>query len=82
MRLLKTFPHDRYLIELHHYNQKYILKITLEDYSQSFRIAEMDSFSADKIDEVLNYDGFLGNCLTRFLSMRTDLSSALNSMKK
>jgi len=42
----------------------------------------MDSFSADKIDEVLNYDGFLDNCLTRFLSMRTDLSSALNSMKK
>lgn len=81
MRLLKTIPHERYLIELHQYNQKYILKITLEDYAQSFKIAETDDFGPDVIEEIVHSNAFLSNCLKRFVSMRSDFTSALNSVK-
>ena len=81
MRLLKTIPHERYLIELHQYNQKYILKITLEDYAQSFKIAEMYDLCPDVIEAIIHSNAFLSNCLKRFVSMRSDFTSALNSMK-
>lgn len=81
MRLLKTIPHERYLIELHQYNQKYILKITLEDFAQSFKIAETDDFGPDVIEAIVHSNAFLSNCLKRFVSMRSDFTSALNSVK-
>ena len=81
MRLLKTITHERYIIELHQYNQKYILKITLEDYAQSFKIAEMDDLGPDVIEAIIHSNAFLSNCLKRFVSMRSDFTSALNSMK-
>ncbi|MCH1480018.1 MAG: hypothetical protein L7U23_07970 [Crocinitomicaceae bacterium] len=81
MRLLKTIPHERYLIELHQYNKKYILKITLEDYAQTFKIAEMDDYGPDAIEAIIYSNAFLSNCLKRFISMRSDFTSALNSVK-
>jgi hypothetical protein len=74
MRLIKEIPHTRYLIQVHEYNSKYLLKITLDSYEQIFKF-DIDSGlqldDLDDLDDLLSED-FLANCLTRFISMRAD----------
>ena len=72
MRLIKEIPHARYLIQVHAYNSKYLLKITLDSYEQIFKFDKDASFQPDDIDDLLSVD-FLANCLSRFLSMRNDI---------
>jgi hypothetical protein len=70
MRLVKQIPHERYLIQIHHYNGKFILKIELGGYEQLFKIAESE-VDIEKLEINLS-DVFLKNCFDRFLSMRSD----------
>lgn len=76
MRLVKQFPHERFLIQLHHYNGKYILKIELSGYEQLFKISELD-FDIEKLENNLS-DEFLKGCFNRFLTMRTDWENLLS----
>ena len=71
MRLIKKIPHDRYLIEIHEYNSKYILNITLDAYEQIYKIPVQEISSLDKIEELINEDFLLKN-LKRFIEMRQD----------
>jgi hypothetical protein len=80
MRIVKEIPHDRYRIQVHQYNGKYILKIELGQYEQSFKINELDITSADDIDKMITEE-FLQNCLKRFLTMRRDWEKAFDSLK-
>lgn len=71
MRLVKEIPHAHYMIQLHEYNGKYLLKITLDHYEQTFKIpvemiSDLESFTLQ-----LN-DAFWSSCLKRFLTMRED----------
>jgi hypothetical protein len=72
MRLIKEIPHARYLIQVHEYNSKYLLKITLDSYEQIFKFDKDAAFQPDDIDDLLSAE-FLANCLSRFLSMRNDI---------
>jgi hypothetical protein len=80
MRIVKEIPHDRYRIQVHQYNGKYILKIELGQYEQSYKINELDITSADDIDKMITEE-FLQNCLKRFLTMRRDWEKAFDSLK-
>ena len=71
MRLVKKIPHERYLIEIHEYNSKYILNITLDAYEQIYKIPVQEISSLDKIEELINEDFLLKN-LKRFIEMRQD----------
>ncbi len=71
MRLIKEIPHTRYLIQVHEYNSKYLLKITLDSYEQIFKFDIDSGLQLDDLDNLLSED-FLANCLTRFISMRAD----------
>jgi hypothetical protein len=70
MRLVKQIPHERYLIQIHQYNGKFILKIELGGYEQLFKIAESE-VDIEKLEINLS-DVFLKNCFDRFLTMRSD----------
>lgn len=70
MRLVKQIPHERYLIQLHQYNDKYILKIELSGFEQVFKVSELD-VDIEKLEKKLSNE-FLKNCFDRFLSMRSD----------
>ena len=72
MRLVKEIAHSRYLIQVHEYNSKYLLKITLDSYEQLFKLEKDELSSLDMLDELLTPD-FLSNCLIRFISMREDM---------
>jgi hypothetical protein len=80
MRLVKQIPHERYLIQIHQYNGKYILKIELGQFEQLFKISEMDLTSLDDLEKMIQGE-FLSNCLKRFLEMRTDWQDAFNKLQ-
>jgi hypothetical protein len=77
MRLIKQIPHERYLIQIHQYNGKYILKIELSGFEQVFKVSELD-IDIEKLGNNLSND-FLKNCLDRFLSMRNDWENILSN---
>ncbi|MFY7667613.1 MAG: hypothetical protein ACOVQG_02650 [Crocinitomicaceae bacterium] len=78
MRLVKQIPHERFLIQLHQYNGKYILKIELGGFEQSFKVSEMD-IDIEKLENKLSSE-FLKNCFDRFLSMRSDWENLITSL--
>lgn len=75
MRLIKDIPHDRYKIQLLNYNAKYIIKIELGQYEQSFKIDETEIGSIEEIENMINPE-LLANCLKRFIEMRSDWENA------
>ena len=77
MRIVKQIPHDRFLIQIHQYNGKFILKIELSGFEQVFKIAETDLQDIDLIEKNLNPE-FFSNCLTRFIEMREDWNQLIN----
>lgn len=72
MRLVKEISHPRYLIQIHEYNSKYLLKITLDSYEQIFKFDKEQFSNLDDIEAFLS-DDFFTNCLGRFISMRNDI---------
>ena len=77
MRLVKEIPHSHYLVQVHEYNGKYILKITLDHYEQLFKIPVSDLPDLALLDSKLTQE-FWYSCLQRFFSMREDASKFLH----
>ena len=75
MRLIKEIPHERYRISVHNYNAKYLVKIELGQFEQTFKIGETDVQSLDDLEGMLTPQ-LLSNCLHRFIQMREDWESA------
>jgi hypothetical protein len=71
MRLLKQIPHERFLIQLHSYNGKFILTISLDQFEQTFKVSESDFAHVEEI-ETLIQGAFLTKCIHRFIEMRSD----------
>lgn len=79
MRIVKEIPHERYKIQLLQYNAKYIVKIELGQFEQTFKIGELDVHSADEVERMIT-PTLLSNCLTRFIEMRADWEYAFKSI--
>ena len=75
MRLIEDIPHERYKIQLFNYNAKYMLKIELGQFEQTFQIGETDVMSLQEVKNMLTPQ-LLSNCLKRFVSMRIDWEEA------
>jgi len=71
MRLIKDIPHERYKIQIHNYNSKYIVKIELGQFEQVYKISELDVVSLDELERMINAE-LLSNALKRFIEMRSD----------
>lgn len=71
MRLIKDIPHERYKIQIHNYNSKYIVKIELGQFEQVYKISELDVVSLDELERMINAE-LLSNALIRFIEMRSD----------
>ena len=79
MRLVKAIAHERYLIQIHQYNGKYILKIELDGFEQLFKVSELE-INIDDLQNNLSSE-FLLNCLNRFISMRSDWEKLTSKTK-
>ena len=71
MRWIKDIPHERYKIQIHNYNGKYIVKIELGQFEQVYKNSEMDVVSLDELEIMISKD-LLSNALKRFVDMRSD----------
>jgi hypothetical protein len=77
MRLVKEIPHTHYLIQVHEYNGKYLLKITLDNFEQTFKIPVSEVMDLEKFTTSLSNE-FWASCLERFLTMRDDYVQLIN----
>ena len=81
MRVIAEVPHPRFKIQIFSYNAKYILKVELGQFEQSFKIGETDVTGPDEIERLVTTE-FLTNCLHRFIQMRADWETALKAYKQ
>lgn len=77
VRLVKEIPHDRYKIQIFNYNEKFILKIELDQFEQSFKISETDVSGIGDVENMITNE-LLQNTLKRFVEMRTDWFNSFN----
>lgn len=75
MRLIKDIPHDRYKIQVFNYNTKYIVKIELGQFEQTYKISETDVYGLEDIERMITPE-LLSNALKRFVEMREDWEMA------
>lgn len=75
MRVVADIPHSRYKIQVFLYNGKYMVKIELGQFEQTFKIAESDVAGLEEVKRMVTEE-LLKNSLDRFLSMRTDWEQA------
>ena len=78
MRLIKDIPHERYKIQLFNYNAKYIVKVELGQFEQSYKIGELDVDSIEEIERMITPE-LLNNALKRFVEMRSDWENAFKN---
>ncbi|WP_343603809.1 hypothetical protein [Fluviicola sp.] len=79
MRVIADIPHPRYKIQIFLYNAKYLVKIELGQFEQTFKIAETDVDGGVEAVKRMVTDQLLRNSLDRFLSMRTDWEEAFKN---
>lgn len=75
MRLVKDIPHEKYKIQIFQYNGKYIVKIELGQFEQTFKVGETDVFGIEDVERMITQE-LLINTLHRFLQMRSDWEEA------
>ena len=71
MRLIKDIPHERFKIQIFNYNAKYIVKIELGQFEQTFKIGETDVETLDDVERMITPE-LLKNAIGRFVEMRSD----------
>jgi hypothetical protein len=81
MRVIADIPHPRYKIQIFLYNAKYLVKIELGQFEQTFKIAETDVKGLEELKRMIT-DQLLRNSLDRFLSMRTDWEEAFKNKER
>ncbi|MGV3609957.1 MAG: hypothetical protein ACO1N0_03340 [Fluviicola sp.] len=81
MRVIADIPHPRYKIQIFLYNAKYLVKIELGQFEQTFKVAESDVNGVEELKRMVT-DQLLRNSLERFLSMRTDWEEAFKNKEE
>ena len=79
MRIVDEIPHHTFKITVFNWNGKYLIKIELSDFEQTYKINEQDVSGIDDIRRMLN-EPFLESCMGRFLSMRADFKTNFQTL--
>lgn len=78
MRVISEIPHERYKIQIFNYNAKYLIKVELGQFEQIFKIGETEVSGLKEVEAMVTQQ-LLSNCLTRFISMRSDWENAFEN---
>jgi hypothetical protein len=81
VRTIAEIPHHTFKISIFSYNSKYIVKIELSQYEQSFKINEADVVGLEDVKKMIT-DKFLENCMDRFLTMREDWTKSFSELNR
>ena len=80
MRVVEEIPHSQFKITIFSWNNKYIIKIEIGQFEQSFKINESDVSGIDDIKLMLN-DAFLSKVMNRFVEMRSDFADSFKKIQ-
>lgn len=75
MRVVKELPHPYCKITVFSWNQKYLIKLELGDFEQTYKVSEFDILE-EELDEILS-DEFVSQAMKRFDEMRQSLYQAM-----
>lgn len=78
MRIIATIPHPVVKISVFQMNSKYLIKMELGSFEQTYKIPEDEINSIEDIERVCTGE-FMNNVIGRFEAMRNDFFSVLNS---
>ena len=78
MRFIEDIPHPKYKIQIFSFNSKYIVKIELGQFEQTFKIGEGDVMGLNDVKAMINSE-LLKNSLHRFVEMRDDWENAFKN---
>ncbi len=81
MRSIAEIPHPNLKITVFQWNGKYIVKIEIGQFEQTYKVGEMDVQGLEGIKSLLN-DDFLQSVMERFLEMREDFHRSYNRLQE
>ncbi|MGV3539415.1 MAG: hypothetical protein ACO1OQ_06360 [Rufibacter sp.] len=76
MRVVADIPHPDIKITLLSWNGKYLLKLELGPFEQTYKVSEMDVSGGDEEVKQWLDEPFLQSCLELFLAMRSNWHDA------
>jgi len=80
MKLIGSIPHDTCKISLYGWNSKFIVKIELGSFEQTYKVSELDVASEEDVRDMVN-DSFLEKVMHRFEAMRADWELAMENVE-
>lgn len=75
MRVVADIPHPEIKITLLAWNGKYLIKLELGPFEQTYKVSEMDVAGDEEVKTWLDEE-FLQQCMEQFLTMRKNLHEA------
>lgn len=79
MRVVAEIPHPECKITIFHWNNKFLIKLELGPFEQTFKISELDLTSEADIQKILNED-FIDQAMARFADMSRSLDEATHEI--
>ena len=76
MRYIKDIVHQQFKIGLYQWNNKYIIKIEMGLYEQTYKIDDYEISSLEEIDRILD-EPFMQAVSARFVAMGEDFMNTL-----
>jgi hypothetical protein len=78
MRVLAEIPHSHFKIQIFNWNSKYLVKIEIDKYEQTFKVSESNVTGLEDVKALLT-DEFLSGVMKRMITMREDWNQALKN---
>jgi hypothetical protein len=79
MRVVGDIPHPECKITIFHWNNKYLIKLELGPFEQTFKISELDVISEHDLNRIVNED-FISQAMARFADMSKSLEDATSDI--
>lgn len=79
MRVIGNIPHSQFTITIYSANEKYIVKIELGQFEQTFKISQSSIGSIDKLKAMFDEE-FMEGVMKRFINMREQFRDAYSNL--
>jgi hypothetical protein len=79
MRVVGEIPHPECKITIFYWNNKYLIKLELGPFEQTFKIAEYDISTEEDLRKILDED-FIQQAMARFADMSRSLADATDEI--
>lgn len=79
MRVVGEIPHPECKITIFHWNNRYLIKLEVGPFEQTFKVSEYEITSEADLQKIVNQD-FISQAMARFSDMSRSLSDATNEI--